>query len=77
MTIEGDSYKDYLARWEEVHGRRKKLTPEVYEDLAFEYERLLARMDPDDIQLDEWKRVEELRFLLILPPEEDEEDDEG
>lgn len=75
MTIEGDSYEDYLARWAEVQGRRKKLTPEVYEDLAFEYRRLLARMDPDDIQLDEWKRVEELRFLLILPPEEDEDDE--
>lgn len=74
MTIEGDSYDEYLARWESVHGRRKKLTPEAYGDLAFEYERLLARMDPEDIQLDEWKRVEELRFLLILPSEEDEED---
>lgn len=75
MTIEGDSYEDYLDRWEEVRGRRKKLTPEAYEDLAFEYQRLLARMDPDDIQLDEWKRAEELRFLLILPPEEEDDDE--
>ncbi len=76
MTLEDDNYEEYLARWEEVRGQRKQLTAERYENLAFEYARLLARMDPDDIQLDEWKRMEELRFLLILPAEDDEEFDE-
>jgi hypothetical protein len=76
MTIEGDNYEEYLARWKEVRGQRKQLSADRYADLAFEYGRLLARMDPDDIQLDEWKRVEELRFLLILPAEEDEAFDE-
>jgi Na+-transporting NADH:ubiquinone oxidoreductase subunit NqrF len=68
-----DQYEEYLSRWEGARGERKKLTQDDYEQLTFEFERLTARMDPDDIQLDEWKRLEELRFLLLLPSEDEEE----
>lgn len=64
-------YEEYLQRFEQVRSQRKKLDPEAFAELLHEYDRLLARMDPDDIQLDEWKRVEELRFLLILPDEDE------
>lgn len=74
MTNEADPYQEYLARWGGVRGQRKKLDPERFEELAFEYERLTARMDPADIQLDEWKRAEELRFLLVLPADDEGED---
>ncbi len=67
-------YEDYLARYEAASRladrARKRLAPEDHERLSREYERLLARMDPDDIQLDEWKRAEELRFLLLIGGEE-------
>ncbi len=71
---ERDSFEHYLARWTDSGGRRKKLTPEEHAELDHEYERLLARMDPSDIQLDEWKRVEELRFLLIRTGDESDEE---
>lgn len=71
---EADKYEDYLQRWTASRGQRKKLSLEDHNRLSYEYVRLVARMDPDDIQLDEWKRAEELRFLLVLPSEgEDEE----
>jgi Na+-transporting NADH:ubiquinone oxidoreductase subunit NqrF len=68
-----DQYEEYLSRWSGTRGERKKLTQDDYEQLTFEYERLTARMDPEDIQLDEWKRLEELRFLLLLPSEDEED----
>lgn len=64
-----DSYEDYLERLADVHGR-KRLDPETFDALSEEYGRLVSRIDPDDIQLDEWKRFEELRFLLIVEEEE-------
>lgn len=70
---EPDSYPSYLGRWAGHGGRRKQLSPGEHAELSHEYERLLARMDPEDIQLDEWKRVEELRFLLVRPGDEDED----
>lgn len=72
MTSDADPYEDYLERWQEVRGQRKKLDRDRFEELEHEYERLVARMDPADIQLDEWKRAEELRFLLVLPADDDE-----
>lgn len=69
------AYAAYLARHEDLishgGGARKLLSEEEFARLNHEYERLLARMDPDDIQLDEWKRAEELRFLLIIQEEEE------
>ncbi|GEM_PF-4580536 len=67
-----DDYTAYLARHAEVGGRRKRLDGPGFERLRREYERLLATMDPADIQLDEWKRIEELRFLLILEDADEE-----
>jgi hypothetical protein len=67
-----DSHEDYLKRHAELGARRKRLAPDEYARLYDEYERLVRRMDPADIQLDEWKRYEELRFLLIV---EDEDED--
>jgi len=72
---EGD-FEVYLERYAELErrgGRRKQLDRERFDELQAEHSRLVARMDPDDIQLDEWKRVEELRFLLILEEDEEEE----
>ena len=71
MTSQGD-YERYLARLGEIRGARKQLLREDFERLSEERARLKARMDPADIQLDEWKRYEELCFLLAVP-EDDEE----
>ncbi len=76
MDGEGD-YADYLRRREELtpatRNARRLLEPEKFVELWGEYKRLLARWDPADIQLDEWKRMEELRFVLALPDDEVEE----
>ena len=69
---EGEDYAEYLTRHSETRGTRKKLGREDYNRLSKERRRLIARMDPDDIQLDEWKRREELDFLLILSAEDEE-----
>ena len=66
-----DRYEDYLDRHGHIRSERKKLDRQEFERLSGEYERLLRRIDPDDIHLDEWKRTEELRFLLIESAEED------
>jgi hypothetical protein len=71
MNDPGD-FEAYLDRHGRVRGR-KRLMPEEFERLKHEYARLKARLDPRDIQLDEWKRMDELRFLLVLPDEDDEE----
>ena len=68
-----DPYQDYLDRLSEVGAGHKRLTEDEFGALDSEYERLILRMDPDDIQLDEWKRAEELRFLLILADDEEDE----
>ncbi|MBI1784147.1 hypothetical protein HYR69_03305 [Candidatus Sumerlaeota bacterium] len=68
-------YQGYLDRFEDTARRtgkaRKRLDEEHFLELYAEYERLLQRVDPGDIQLDEWKRLEELRFVLILKDEEE------
>ena len=69
----GDEYARYLSRLGEIRGERKRLAREEFERLAEEHARLKARMDPADIQLDEWKRFEELCFLLAV----DEDDEES
>ena len=68
-----EDYQAYLERFESTPGKRKKLDPPDFERLTEENERLKRMMDPDDILLDEWKRIEELRFLLILSEDEEEE----
>ncbi len=70
--MSGSGYAEYLARYEQLAGGRKKLDPDQFERLSKEHDRLIRRMDPADIQLDEWKRLEELRFLLILTGDEEE-----
>lgn len=71
-------FEAYLERCADLErrggGKRKRLERGRFEELRDEHERLVRRMDPDDIQLDEWKRVEELRFLLILEEDETEEE---
>lgn len=75
-STSGDAYEDYLRRFEELRlhhaGARKRLDRERHRELLEEHGRLLARIDPDDVQLDEWKRLEELRFLLVLPDDDPE-----
>lgn len=70
MASPGD-YQDYLARYEPFAGKRKRLDTEEFARLHDEYTRLLRRTDPDDIQLDEWKRLDELRFLLVTSDEDE------
>lgn len=68
-----DSYADYIERWTSAEARaggRRRLDAERFAELREEYERLVRRIDPDDIQLDEWKRYEELRFLLLVDDED-------
>lgn len=67
-----DDYQSYLERHREVGGRRKRLDEAEFDRLGAEFDRLELGMDPDDVLLDEWKRIEELRFLLILSDDEDE-----
>lgn len=70
--VEYAAYRERRAESERRGaGGRKLLSGEEFARLAHEYERLIARMDPDDIQLDEWKRAEELRFLLLIEEEEE------
>ena len=66
-------YQDYRARYEEIEGRRKKLDEDEFHGLNDEYKRLCRAVDPADIQLDEWKRLEELRFLLIESGDDDDD----
>ena len=77
LPMENPQYTAYLDRYEEaakLAGRgRKQLDEAAFERLNSEHQRLLARLDPDDIQLDEWKRLEELRFLLLIEEETEEE----
>lgn len=64
-------YELYLARHGGIRSARKRLDREEFDRLNEEYEHLLRRMDPADIQLDEWKRLDELQFLLVLDPADD------
>lgn len=68
-----EDYQNYLARHAPFGNTRKLLDAGEFGRLHDEYQRLLRRLDPDDIQLDEWKRLDELRFLLILSEEGEEE----
>ena len=72
-----EDYLEYLARHKQAGIGRKKLDEPRFVELAEELDRLVRRIDPDDIQLDEWKRGDELRFLLIVEDEEDNENDEN
>lgn len=68
-----EAYEEYLERLAEAAGSRRRLEIAEFGELLHEFERLELRIDPDDIQLDEWKRVEELRFLLVLGSEDDDD----
>lgn len=70
---DSEAYQEYLERLEEAVGARRRLEAAEFDELLHEFERLELRIDPDDIQLDEWKRVEELRFLLLLGSEDEDD----
>lgn len=66
-----EDYLEYLERHKAGGAGRKEMDQVRFAELSEEYERLMRRIDPHDIQLDEWKRGDELRFLLILHEDED------
>ena len=70
-TTAGEDYQNYLRRAAAAGAGRTRLAPDHCARLMDEYTRLLRSTDPADVQLDEWKRFEELRFLLVIDDDED------
>ena len=66
-----DEFRAYQARFELTPAGHKELDQGQFEQLHDEHQRLRRRWDPDDIQLDEWKRMDELLYLLLLNEEDE------